>query len=491
VSVSLCMIVKNESEHLDACLASAAGLADELIVVDTGSADDTKEIARRHSARVFDFPWRDDFAAARNESIRHAKGDWILWLDADDRVPPRGHAELRRLIASLPDENVAYLMTVLCPGPDGGPMSQAPHARLFRNMPGIRWQNRVHEQIVRSIERSGGRLLPTDIAIVHVGYTKRGAMKAKMDRNLRLIDLDLEDLPMDAGLLQARAVTLLGMGRAAEALVALNLCEPATVLDEFARNIYALRGEAYAAEGRLQDGLDAARIGLARFPRDTRLSFLEAQLLNALGILEDAESSLRAQLMVGEEHGRFASADRTVAAFRARHLLAEVLLQRRRLSAAELEAQAVIEARPSFGEGWLLFGEILLEQQKWDDLEKLQASLGSSADADIARAILTAKRKAGGKEYEQAASIIDHVLLERPEHQILLKAKAQLLFHLERGDQAQELQLVVRTILASDPLCGRTWAIARELARASFGGLTRERWSDRAKFALGPLLALD
>jgi glycosyltransferase involved in cell wall biosynthesis len=303
VSVSLCLIVKNESAHLADCLESAAGLTDEVVVVDTGSTDDTRDIARRYGARVFDFPWCDDFAAARNESIRHATGDWILWLDADDRIPPRGRARLRELLAALPNENVAYLMTVLCPGPDGGPMSQVPHARLFRRRPEIRWEHRIHEQIVRSIERCGGRLQPTDIAIVHVGYTLRVAMTGKLERNLRLIDLELDSRALDVGLLQARAVTLLGLRRSAEALVSLNFCEPATVLDEFARNIFALRGEAYAAEGHLDVGLDAVRTGLKRFPRDTRLSFLEAQLLGVLGQLEEAENSLRGQLIVGEEHG--------------------------------------------------------------------------------------------------------------------------------------------------------------------------------------------
>src|SRR5207249_9840407 len=76
--VSLCMIVKNEEDNLPACLASAAGLFHEVIVVDTGSTDRTREIAAACGARVFDFPWVDSFAAARNESLRHATGDWAF-----------------------------------------------------------------------------------------------------------------------------------------------------------------------------------------------------------------------------------------------------------------------------------------------------------------------------------------------------------------------------------------------------------------------------
>jgi glycosyltransferase involved in cell wall biosynthesis len=82
--VSLCLIAKNEEANLPACLPSVAGLVEEMIVVDTGSTDRTKEVAAQLGARVFDFTWVDSFAAARNESLRHATGDWILWLDGDE-----------------------------------------------------------------------------------------------------------------------------------------------------------------------------------------------------------------------------------------------------------------------------------------------------------------------------------------------------------------------------------------------------------------------
>src|SRR6476660_1021776 len=84
--VSLCMIVRNEEANLRPCLEPVRSLFHEMIVVDTGSTDRTRLIAAELGARVVEFPWCDDFAAARNESLRHATGDWIFWLDADDRV---------------------------------------------------------------------------------------------------------------------------------------------------------------------------------------------------------------------------------------------------------------------------------------------------------------------------------------------------------------------------------------------------------------------
>src|SRR5262249_35977342 len=96
--VSLCLIVRNEEANLPACLGSSADLVDEVVVVDTGSIDRTKEVAARLGARVFDFPWVDSFAAARNESLRHATGEWIFWLDAADRLDEENHQRLRALL---------------------------------------------------------------------------------------------------------------------------------------------------------------------------------------------------------------------------------------------------------------------------------------------------------------------------------------------------------------------------------------------------------
>ena len=92
------MIVKNEEENLPRCLASVEGIFDEIIVVDTGSTDRTKEIAREFGAKVFDFEWIDSFAAARNEALSHATGDYAFWLDADDVVEPVERVKLLALL---------------------------------------------------------------------------------------------------------------------------------------------------------------------------------------------------------------------------------------------------------------------------------------------------------------------------------------------------------------------------------------------------------
>src|SRR5207237_8743781 len=127
---SLTMIVRNEESNLPACLESVRGLFDETVIVDTGSTDRTKEIALGFGARVFDFPWIDDFAAARNEALRHATGDWIFWMDADDRLDQANREKLAALLDEVRDENAAYVMRCLCvPDGAGQPGTLVHHVR--------------------------------------------------------------------------------------------------------------------------------------------------------------------------------------------------------------------------------------------------------------------------------------------------------------------------------------------------------------------------
>jgi glycosyltransferase involved in cell wall biosynthesis len=115
--------------------------------------------ARHCGARVYEFSWCDDFVAARNQSLQHATGDWIFWLDADDRIDEANHLRLRTLFANLPEESVAFLMRYVALD-DGAPgrTSAVDHAKVFSNLPQIRWEYRVHEQILPAVLRLAGRI---------------------------------------------------------------------------------------------------------------------------------------------------------------------------------------------------------------------------------------------------------------------------------------------------------------------------------------------
>lgn len=216
--LSLCMIVKNEEENLPRCLEPLRAVLDECIVVDTGSTDRTKEVAAGLGAKVFDFPWRDDFSAARNESLRRATADYLLWLDADDRVDPAEVCKLAQLKKMLPPrKNRAFYLVVKNQSPVDGetPFYQM---RIFPRLPGVFFEGRVHEQIFHRLPRLGIQLVQTEITIRHTGYPDAAAVMRKSERNLRIIREELALAPENPLLHYNAARTLAGIGRQAEAI---------------------------------------------------------------------------------------------------------------------------------------------------------------------------------------------------------------------------------------------------------------------------------
>lgn len=200
-TISLCMIVKNEEQFLEQCLNSIKDLVNEIIIVDTGSTDKTKEIASKFKAKIYDFQWCDDFSAARNESLKHATGDWIMVLDADETIAERDLSKIRELVMnteakgyiltqrnyihSLEDLNFARLDGIEVRGAgqaekdfisslgddyieskDTAGWFSVPIVRLFRNSSDLAFSGRIHEDISPSMS---GKIVHSDIPIHHFG----------------------------------------------------------------------------------------------------------------------------------------------------------------------------------------------------------------------------------------------------------------------------------------------------------------------------------
>ncbi len=184
--ITLSMIVKNEEEYLSGCLNSVKNVVDEIVIVDTGSTDSTVEIAKRFGAKVFMFDWANDFSAARNFALEHSTGDWILYLDADERLSAKSVDELKRITGN--ERKSAYYCKIVNVDEVNNRPSVMEYVRLFPNDKSVRFEGRIHEQIENSLKRENYSLKKSNIEIIHVGYSvSKEKLKEKAKRNLELL----------------------------------------------------------------------------------------------------------------------------------------------------------------------------------------------------------------------------------------------------------------------------------------------------------------
>ena len=215
--ISLCMIVKNEEKYLPGCLESVKGLVKEMIVVDTGSSDKTIGIARQMGAQVVTIEWQEDFAAARNVALKMASQPWILYLDADERLPARYHDIIRKAIAAKQAD--AFYVQVY--SPVRGKLGTAPHVqaypRLFRKLPGVQFVGRIHEQITPALQKIGARFAELPVRIEHLGYdVDDEVLQQKILRNIHYLEKQVEAEPENAYARYQLGQTYIIAGRIAE-----------------------------------------------------------------------------------------------------------------------------------------------------------------------------------------------------------------------------------------------------------------------------------
>jgi glycosyltransferase involved in cell wall biosynthesis len=288
------LITRDEAGFLPECLDSLSGVVDEIVVVDTGSSDDTIEIARSFGAVIAERPWTDDFSAARNASLDLATGEWILYIDADERLVDVNRDEIEALLAS--SDCVAYRVLLQ---PYSSTTAYREY-RLWRNDPRIRFEGVIHEKVVPSIHavsvKEGRPIGTADILLTHRGY--EGDQSRKHRRNLPLLRRQLEIEPgnLFARHHLSRVLTGLGDEAAGEAELwkGLEVARAGGLRDEL--------GALFIADlvvlGR-NKGADVAPLikeGRGAFPDNCALMWLEALHLMGEGRYEEALMPLEAIL---------------------------------------------------------------------------------------------------------------------------------------------------------------------------------------------------
>jgi GT2 family glycosyltransferase/tetratricopeptide (TPR) repeat protein/2-polyprenyl-3-methyl-5-hydroxy-6-metoxy-1,4-benzoquinol methylase len=361
-AISLCMIVRDEEAHLADCLQSSRPFVDEMVVVDTGSTDRTMEIAKEMGAKVHQFPWQDSFSAARNASIEHATGDWIFWMDADDVIDPESGAALRWVAEQAGEAVMGFVAQVRCPpAPGEHGETVVDHVKLFRNRPGLRFEFRIHEQILPSIRRAGGEIVRAPIRVSHVHYDQSAEGQArKRERDRQLLELDLREYPdhpfihFNVGMTAAhesdwqRAVHHLRQS-----------IELAAPHESHVRKSYALLASCHRGMNDAEGAITVCQEGRRHYPDDAELLFNEALAHQLAGRLVQAAQLLEQLLALRADDGQLGSVDVGIYSYKARHNLGAIYQAMGKTAEAKRCWREAIGERPDFLPGWLALVEVL------------------------------------------------------------------------------------------------------------------------------------
>jgi tetratricopeptide (TPR) repeat protein len=302
-SLCVAIIARNAAPLIHETLQSVSSLADEIIVLDTGSTDTTPEAASLGGAKVVRHLWDDNFAAARNALLTHVCSPWILWLDAGETLLPDDAALLRQFVQQYAGESQAYYLRVATPpvaGQIGG--EQIARLRLHPNRPGLIFHGRVRESLARSLQAFNVEVEHLPLTIQRGAREHDLAVKAeRAQRNIRLADLQIAQRGPTAELLNCLGEAFQAIGDAARARQhycrAQELAAPQST--EMLEAYYGLLTCVISPDA-VAEQTQICLAGLEQFP-------LDAQLLCALGgylqATDRAELALRS-FSLAAEHGQ-------------------------------------------------------------------------------------------------------------------------------------------------------------------------------------------
>lgn len=308
--LSLCMIVKNEEDWLGKCLDSVVQVADEIVVVDTGSTDKTKEICRKYHAAVYDFAWTENFSEARNFGIERASGEWILWLDADEEIELENAAEFKEVL-ELKEKDLWMIPLInyygTFPTNPNRAYLFASH-RLFRNHKGFKFTGNIHEHLnVQQIpEYSLPEIMP-HVKIHHYGYMDSVAEgRKKYERNLYLLEKE-RNIPDYSPWIDYHIASEYYRGKQyTEAFKQVNL----SILRFLQRNLippsllYKLKYDILITLGSFDGAWPGIENAIMLYPEYVDLNFYKGLILYAKERFKEAIAVFQHCLELGETHVR-------------------------------------------------------------------------------------------------------------------------------------------------------------------------------------------
>jgi len=274
ISVSLCMIMKNEAPNLPRCLSSLKPLVDEIIIADTGSDDTSREIARVFGSKVVEAVWTGDFSAARNVALEHASGNWILVMDADEVISAADYGVFRQLVESSAGKRVAYTLETRnytnrldlenwranrgeYPREEAGRgWMPSDKIRIFPNLAAIRFENPIHEMVEPSIRRLGMAEPKAAIPVHHFGYLDDDRQQRKLEYYYELGKKKLEESGGAPHAIVELAIQAAGIKHYDEAI---ELWQRALEFDPDSSLAFFNLGHCYLQKGLFREGRQACQ----------------------------------------------------------------------------------------------------------------------------------------------------------------------------------------------------------------------------------------
>ncbi len=457
--ISLCMIGRDNARTIVPCLESIRPWVGEMIFVDTGSQDETPQIARQLGAQVSFFPWIDDFSAARNESLRRASGEWLFWMDTDDTVDEANGRKLQQFGQSQhPSQVMGFVLQVHCPGHRGAPgedLTVVDHVKLFRNHPEIRFEGPIHEQVLPSIRRLGGEVVKTDVYVVHSGSDLSPAgRERKIQRDLRILRKDLAERPDHPFVLFNLGMTYHEMEEFPEAAQWLERCLHVSPPEQsHVRKAYALLVSTLTQLGQWKAAARYSWQGLSLYPDDPELWFRQGILAQQT---DDGASAVAAYLhaLRPQPLGFFSSLDPGILGYKTRHNLALALEQLGRPDLAEREWRQILDERGAYSPARRGLIQVLLQQNRLVsaqiEIERCEEQFPQSVDV----AVLRGEMAKNLGLWNEAKCWMEQAIALTPEDPYPQQILCRILF--EHGPP-EETQRALERLLALSPRDGAAW----------------------------------
>jgi Flp pilus assembly protein TadD len=399
---------------------------------------------------VFEARWEDSFSAARNRSLELASGDWIFWMDADDVLPAESGEELRRCVTRAGEEVFGFIAQVRCPaGPNEFGETVVDHVKLFRNRPELRFELRIHEQILPAIRRAGGEVVRAPLQVVHAHYDRSPAGQVrKTQRDEGLLALDLQENPNHPFVHFNAGMTALHRRDFDRAIAHLRRSiDFSTPKESHVRKAFALLASAYRSKGEVEAALRVCQEGRHAYPDDPELLFNEGISHQMAGSLDQAAAAFLAILQQGERRDYLASVDVGVGSYKARHNLGVVYDRLGRLEEAEACWRQVIEEQPEFLPAWLALAEYLIGAGRTDHVAAL-AEQARSTGVPGAADLITGLQALRARDLFRAENCFRRVVEGAPDMEFGFRFLGYAL--LQRGERS-EVESVLRRLVELAP----------------------------------------